>query len=78
MGKSISSILLLLQNRGVCDELDGLAGDRGHGQEVAVVAQHDETLAFRSCTPGKRPGYGATSDQNTCTSKWPLDGSGSP
>ena len=22
--------------------------------------------------------YGATSDHNTCTSKWPLDGSGSP
>jgi hypothetical protein len=26
----------------------------------------------------ERPDYGATSDQNTCTSKWPLDGSGSP
>jgi hypothetical protein len=28
--------------------------------------------------PRKCPGYGATSDQNTCTSKSPLDGSGSP
>jgi hypothetical protein len=44
---------------------------RGHSSEWVI--SRAGTL-----TPQKRPGYGAASDQNTCTLKSPLDGSGSP
>jgi hypothetical protein len=47
-------------------------GQQGDGLQQLIA---DETVPPSS---PERPGYDATSDQNTCTSKWPLDGSGSP
>jgi hypothetical protein len=42
----------------------------------SALAGSDETVLPNF--PKDRSGYGAISDQNTCTSKSPLDGLGSP
>lgn len=45
-----------------------------------IIERCGRQLTATTC-PRKAPAtkhYGVTSDQNTCTSTWPLDGSGSP
>ena len=69
------------------DAVEGIAqvaGWRVGGSDGARPALNlmvlQRLIADQTVPPSsqERPDYGATSDQNTCTSKWPLDGSGSP
>src|SRR5690242_10292020 len=60
-----------LRLRGVEQVTHYLPEDRRVGVEQPV--DHLGTISTSRLT-----GHGVTSDQNTCTSTWPLDGSGSP
>jgi hypothetical protein len=53
------------------------SGSAARQKSTGALAAVKRSWPIASLTRGFRS-YGATSDQNTSTSKWPVDGSGSP